>query len=65
MGTMRMELHELLSEFYDVAEAHPSESLAQIKRRVFHGKPWPTKTFEREAKYMYRVAHMPDPDAKR
>jgi len=61
---MRMELHEFLWEFYDVAEAHQNESLAQIKRRVFHGKSWPTKMFEREAKYMYRVAHMPDPDEK-
>ena len=65
MGTMRMELHELLSEFYDVAEAHQNEPLAQIKRRVLKSRPWPSKTFEREAKYMYRVAHMPDPDAKR
>ncbi len=56
MSPMRFELEELVVEFYEAAVTYGNESFNQIKRRVLKSRPWPTKTFAKEARKMFGLA---------
>jgi hypothetical protein len=63
MSPMRFELEELVVEFYEEAVTYGNESFNQIKRRVLKSRPWPTKTFAKEARKMFDLARV-YPDEK-
>lgn len=63
MSPMRFELEELVVEFYEAAVTYEDEPFNKIKRRILKSRPWPTKTFAKEARKMFDLARV-YPDEK-